>query len=219
MAHPSLLGLPRERRDKIFPFLLVSEYPLRTRWYKSSQYLTKNLPTELLSVKKQLKAEATHVIVESHTIKLGPGLEFTRELQQLRRSLPYAPRLCIKIVGIGHSPQLAAFLVEHHGLKDLHLNFSISVFTDANLLKCREPYDLVPLGRLRLPGKVELVARIRTFSFESRTTPPLNRIMMRSAESLFREFLKKLEERMKGDTPPDDPTPLFEGQDMSRSIG
>lgn len=50
-------------------------------------------------------------------------------------------------------------------------------------------------------------------------TPAIRTARIIRAEMLFNEFLKSLEERVKGHTPLDDPTPLFEGQDMSRSIG
>lgn len=219
MAHPSLLGLPRELRDKIYRFLLVSECSLRPRGFTRSQRLTNNLPTQLLSVSKQLLAEATQVIIECHTIRLGSHIWPFRHRKLLSPSLLYASRLDIKITYMQELPQLAAFLVEHHGVKDLHINFDLTVRTDEDLLNCREPYNLLPLGRLRLPGKVEFRSRLWNGlllrgSAEFAKIPEIIR-----SERLLHDFLKCLEDRVKGHTPLDDPTPLFEGQDMSRSIG
>lgn len=222
MPRPSLLGLPRELRDKIYRFLLVSKYPLRPKTYRPGKgyrvFSDRNLATELLRVNKQLQAEATQVIIECHTINLGSMIPILD--QQRRILLQHAPCLDIKVSGQYSLPELAAFLAEHHSLKLLRISFDVWARNDADLLKCREPYHLLPLGRLRVPGKVELT-KGRTVTLPIRmisVTPPLDPTTIRSAEEQFRQFLKKLEERMMGNSSVDDTTPLFEGQDMSRLV-
>ncbi|TLD39327.1 hypothetical protein E2P81_ATG00314 [Venturia nashicola] len=175
---------------------------------------TRDLPTQILCVNKQLQAEATQVIIENHTIKLGyRNFLLTQELLQPRTSMLYAPHLDIKVILTTQSRQLAAFLVHHRNLKDLHICFDIFAETDADLLECYEPYHLLPSGRLRLPGKVESGCRVL-----SPSTRKLNHQKLVAAKNMFRKFLVALQERLKGQTSVDDPTPLIEGQDMSRLI-
>ncbi|QDS67570.1 hypothetical protein FKW77_003435 [Venturia effusa] len=222
MAHPSLLGLPRELRDKIYRFLLASEHALRPGRYAAPRSAEKNLPTELIRVNKQLQAEASQAIVESHNILLGwhQLTSFSQEVKSHRPLLLIAPRLDIRIFSMAELASFIVFVFEHHCLKDLRVNFTYTVGVGKDYLKeCHEPYEFVPLGRFRLPGEVHFTGCIYRNRCRYNKSMPESDLRDEQARDAFREFLKVLERRVKGNTPPDDPTPLFEGQDMSRLMG
>jgi hypothetical protein len=202
-----LLRIPRELRDKIYRYILVTSRPLT---YASGDvikqirfnlenfrcslperdYLDKIIDTRILQVNKQIFTESQEVLLKENAFKL-------MNVPRRPKLLKFAPEITTYITNIYDKEtldQVVALLVHHSGLRTLEMCFYIT----------RPKYFHSDRSDNGLPGLCEILTPLRMVHVKKRlcfviqVSSEDNDIIPSKDVEKFRKFLDDLKTDMLG---------------------
>lgn len=160
MSTPTFLGLPQELRDEIYRHL----FGPRLRIKPAEQGDNTLLPTSILQASKQISVETQQILLKEYSFIFS-------EWQVLKPQWPTilkAPNLRIRVdfydsetVGL----YLALCLSSHRGLRNLHVEVTVTRLSSLETLMCPNVCDI--LATIPIRDSVALSVTVKDYSYRS----------------------------------------------------